>query len=248
MTNKYKYIIGNWKMFGVLGSFNILNQVNLYLKKKKYSKINVVFCIPYTLINFFSKKLIKSNISIGAQDVHHHNSYDACTGSINSYMIKDSGAKYCIVGHSEKRMSGDTDLIINQKIKSCIKNKLKVIFCIGENFKQKKNKTTFKILNNQIKVGLKDISRNNDILVAYEPVWSIGTGITPKNEDLIKNILFIKKKLFKKFKKVTILYGGSVNSHNIQNFSRINDIDGFLVGGASQSYKKFIDIIKKSYK
>ena len=85
-------------------------------------------------------------------------------------------------------------------------------------------------------------------MVAYEPVWSIGTGITPKNEDLIKNILFIKKKLFKKFKKVTILYGGSVNSHNIQNFSRINDIDGFLVGGASQSYKKFIDIIKKSYK
>jgi len=104
MTNKYKYIIGNWKMFGVLSSFNILNQVNLYLKKNKYSKINVVFCIPYTLINFFSKKLIKPNISIGAQDVHHHNSYDACTGSINSNMIKDSGAKYCIVGHSEKRI------------------------------------------------------------------------------------------------------------------------------------------------
>ena len=144
MTNKFKYIIGNWKMFGVLSSFNILNRVNLHLKKNKYSKIKVIFCIPYTLINLFSNKLINSKISIGAQDIHQFNQFEACTGSVNAKMIKNSGAKYCIIGHSEKRISGDNDIIINQKIKSCIKNKLNVIFCIGENLKQKKIKKHIK--------------------------------------------------------------------------------------------------------
>lgn len=247
MTNKFKYIVGNWKMFGVLSSFNILNRVNLHLKKNKYSKIKVVFCIPYTLINLFSKKLINSKIAIGAQDTHQYNQFGAFTGSINAKMIKNSGARYCIVGHSEKRISGDNDIIINQKIKSCIKNKLNVIFCIGENLKQKKNKTTYKILANQIKIGLKEIKKNNHIIVAYEPVWSIGTGIIPTQNELRKNIIFIKSKLIKKFKKVTILYGGSVNTQNIEKLGQINDIDGFLIGGASQSYNKFIDIIKKTY-
>ena len=235
MTNKFKYIVGNWKMFGVLSSFNILNRVNLHLKKNKYSKIKVVFCIPYTLINLFSKKLINSKIAIGAQDTHQYNQFEAFTGSINAKMIKNSGARYCIVGHSEKRISA-------------LSNKLNVIFCIGENLKQKKNKTTYKILANQIKIGLKEIKKNNHIIVAYEPVWSIGTGIIPTQNELRKNIIFIKSKLIKKFKKVTILYGGSVNTQNIEKLGQINDIDGFLIGGASQSYNKFIDIIKKTYK
>ena len=121
---------------------------------------------------------------------------------------------------------------------------MKIIYCIGETLTEKRNKKTNQVLSKQIKMGLKSIRNKSNIIIAYEPVWSIGTGLIPKSKDLIKSISFIKKKLGKKPPK--ILYGGSVNSDNIKQLKNINTIDGFLIGGASQDPKKFIDIIKKT--
>ena len=192
-----------------------------------------------------SKKLNKTNIVTGAQNCHEQDSYGAFTGSVNSKMLKNIGAKYIILGHSENRQSGETDKLINLKIKSAIKAGLKIILCIGETLKEKRKKKTNQVLAKQIKNCLKSIKNRSNIIIAYEPVWSIGTGLIPKFEDLSKSVLFIKNKFSKKSPK--ILYGGSVNSNNIAQLKDINNLDGFLIGGASQKSKKFIDIIKKTY-
>ena len=135
--------------------------------------------------------------------------------------------------------------LINLKIKSALKAKLKVIFCIGETLAEKRKKNTQSILSKQIKFGLNKIINKSNIFIAYEPVWAIGTGIVPNSNDLLKTINYIKSKFKGKLPKV--LYGGSVNPQNIKNLKEINNIDGFLIGGASQNSKKFIDIVKKTY-
>ena len=250
MTYKYKYFIANWKMFGDFSSFKIINSVNNYISRIKSKKNKVIFCVPSTLISRFSNRLKKSKIFIGAQNCHYLNEYGPHTGSINSKMIKNAGAKYVILGHSENRTDRDTDNIINNKIKSAIKNNLVVIFCIGETLKQRKQKLTNKILSLQIDKGLKLVKNLKKIIISYEPIWSIGTGIIPAHKELTETISFIRNKLNKKFKKkhsVKIIYGGSVNAKNVRKLITIQGISGFLIGGASQSGKKFIDIIKNCY-
>ena len=250
MTYKYKYFIANWKMFGDFSSLKIINSVNNYINKIKSKKNKVIFCVPNTLISHISNRLKKSNIFIGAQNCHYLDKYGPHTGSINSKMIKSAGAKYVILGHSENRIEGDTDNLINNKIKSAIKNNLVVIFCIGETLKQRKQNLTNKILSMQISKGLKLIKNLKKIIISYEPVWSIGTGIIPTHKELTKTTSFIRDKLNKKFKNkhsMKIIYGGSVNTKNIKKLTTIQGINGFLIGGASQSGKKFIDIIKNCY-
>ena len=250
MTDDYKYFIANWKMFGDFSSLKIINSVNKYINKIKVKKNIIIFCVPSTLITYFSNKLKKSKIFIGAQNCHYLDSYGPHTGSINSKMIKSAGAKYVILGHSENRIDGDTDNLINNKIKSAIKNNLIVIFCIGETLKERKQNFTNKILSLQIDKGLRSVKSLKKIIVSYEPVWSIGTGIIPKHKELNKTVSFIKHKLNKKFNNknsVKIIYGGSVNTKNIKKLIIIKGIDGFLIGGASQSGKKFIDILKNCY-
>ena len=246
MTNKYMYFIANWKMYGGLNSLNSLHKVIKFFKIfKKNKQIKIIYCPPSTLIRPMSKKLNKSNIEVGAQNCHENMSYGAFTGSINSIMLKSVGAKYVIIGHSENRQAGENDKLINLKIKSVIKAGLKVIFCIGETLKEKRKKITKQVLNKQIQLGLNNIRDKKKIIIAYEPVWSIGTGLIPKSNDLLNSILYIKNKFIKKTPKV--LYGGSVNDKNIAELKDINVIDGFLIGGASQNSKKFIDIIKKTF-
>ena len=249
MTNKYKYIVANWKMFGNVRTIKSINKVIKISKLRRFNKAKIIYCPPYTLINDFVQKLKKTKIEVGAQNCHQSISDGPFTGSINSKMLKSLGCKHVIIGHSENRMNGDTDLLINKKIKSSLKNKLKIIFCIGENLKEKKSKKTKRVLINQIKKGLNKIKNINGIIIAYEPVWSIGTGIVPKKNDLIENILFVKNLIKKKSKNKNpkVLYGGSVNPNNIKDLSQINQIDGFLIGGASQNTNKFIDIIKKTF-
>ena len=238
------YFIANWKMFGGLNSLNSLHKVNKFFKTfKKNKSIKIIYCPPSTLIRPMSKKLKKSQIEVGAQNCHQQETYGAFTGAINPTMLKNVGAKYVIIGHSENRQSGETDKLINQKIKSALKSGLKVIFCVGETLKQKRKKITKQILSRQIKLGLDKIKSYNKILIAYEPVWSIGTGLILRSNQLFDIVGFIKKRN-KTFK---VLYGGSVNLKNINELKSVNNIDGFLIGGASQDPKKFIDIIKKSY-
>ena len=166
-------------------------------------------------------------------------------------MIKSVGAQYVIVGHSDNRSEGDTDIMLKSKVENSLNNKLKVIFCIGENKEHKSNNKTFEVLENQIKNSLEEKFNFRDIIVAYEPIWSIGTGQIPGTDDLLKTTIFIKKilkNIFKKQKAPVVLYGGSVDSKNISQFKKINEIDGFLIGGASKSDQNFIDIIKNYYR
>ena len=249
MTNKYKYFVANWKMFGDIKTINSINKVIKISKSRKFNKTKIIYCPPYTLLNSFVNRLKKTRIEVGAQNCHQSSSNGPFTGFINSQMIKSLGCNYVILGHSESRNSGDTDLLINEKIKSSLENNLNVLFCIGETNKEKKEKKTKKILIKQIKNGLRKIKNIKKIIIAYEPVWSIGTGLIPKNNELLDNILFIKQFLRQnfKYKKSRVLYGGSVNTNNIKDLNEINQIDGFLIGGASQNSNKFIDIIKKTF-
>ena len=253
MTNKKKYFIGNWKMFGDFRSLKIIKKIHFYLAKhKKYQKkYKVVMCIPNTLISFFSSKLKSKYVHLGAQNCHHKFEEGPFTGSVNARMLKNAGAKYIILGHSENRLEGDTDQIIKKKIQSALKNNLIIIFCIGETHKEKRKGKTFIKLKKQINNSIGKKFDSKKIVVAYEPVWSIGTGKIPTPNDLIKIFKFIKRELIKKSinkSSPIVLYGGSVNNNNINIFSSILEIDGFLIGGASQSPKKFIDIIKNYYK
>ena len=244
MTNKYMYFIANWKMFGGINSLNSLNKViKFYISFKKKKFIKIIYCPPNTLINLLSEKVRNSKIFVGAQNCHEKEKFGPFTGSVNAKMLKSIGAKYVIIGHSEVRQIGESNKLINQKIQSAIKSGLKVIFCIGETLQEKKRKSTKKVLTKQIKLGLDKIRNKKSIIIAYEPVWAIGSGLIPKPLELFKTINFIKKKL----KNNKVLYGGSVNSKNIHQLNSINNIDGYLIGGASQNSKKFIDIIKKTY-
>ena len=243
MTNKYMYFIANWKMFGNLRTLNSLNKVITFVKKFKKNKFKLIYCPPATLICPLTRKLKFSSIEVGSQNCHEGQSHGANTGQINSKMLKDVGAKYVILGHSENRQLGENDNLINSKINSSIKSGLKVIFCIGETLKQKKNKMTKKVLISQISKGLKKIGNKRNILIAYEPVWAIGSGLIPKKSDLFETIKFIKSKV----KGVKVLYGGSVSPKNINDLKKINNVDGFLIGGASQVSNNFIDIIKKTF-
>ena len=246
MTNNNIYFIANWKMHGNTADIDKSKSVIKLANIKKYKILKIIYCPPFTLLKTFFDKIRNSNVFIGAQNCHSVSEHGAYTGSINAKLIKSTGAKYIILGHSENRKSGETDKIINKKIHSALKENLKVIFCIGEKLSEKKN--TYNVLRKQLINGLKDIKKIESIIIAYEPVWSIGTGIVPKNSELTINVRNIKKILFK-FKKSKInkiLYGGSVNPNNVKELAKIKEINGFLVGGASLSPKKFIDIIKKS--
>jgi triosephosphate isomerase len=245
MTNKYMYFIANWKMYGNLSSLNSLDKVIKFSKSKDIQKGRLVYCPPYTLLSLFSKKFKNCQIGIGGQNCHENENYGAHTGYINSHMLKNVGAHFVIIGHSENRKNGESDKLINKKIKSAIKAKLKVIFCIGESITEKRKKKTKQVLSKQIKEGLKNIRNKKNIFIAYEPVWAIGSGVIPKSKDLFDIVKFIKSKFIGKSPRV--LYGGSVNPQNITNLKEINNIDGFLIGGASQNAKKFIDIVKKTF-
>ena len=246
-----RYFIGNWKMFGVPKSINILNKINsFHSKDKNRNKYRVIITPPYTLIESYAKYFKNKKISIGSQNCYQKEQYSSNTAAVSPYMLRSVGAQYTLVGHSDNRGEGDTDSILKDKVKYALKNNLKVVLCIGENKSQKKNKKTLSVLKKQlIKVLEKKFNKSN-IIVAYEPVWSIGTGKIPTASELKKTTIHIKKVLKSIFKKngPAVLYGGSVDGSNVEMFKEIREIDGFLIGGASKSSKKFIDIIKNYYR
>ena len=243
MTNKYIYFVANWKMFGNLRTLNSLNKVISFVKKNKQRKFRLIYCPPATLIDPLNDKVKSTSIQIGAQNCHESENYGANTGQINSSMLKSVGAKYVILGHSENRQLGENDITINKKIRSSIKSGLNIIFCIGESLSQKRKKMTKKVLSRQIISGLKKVRNKDKLIIAYEPVWAIGSGLIPKEIEILEIVKFIKNKV----KGAKVLYGGSVNTKNINVLKKINNVDGFLIGGASQNSNNFIDIIKKTF-
>ena len=246
-----RYFIGNWKMFGIPKSINILNKINSFVSKdRNRNKYRVIITPPYTLIESFGKYFKSKKITIGSQNCYQKEQFSSNTAAISPYMIRSVGAEYTLVGHSDNRGEGDTDLMLKDKVKYALKNNLKIVFCIGENKSQKRNNKTFSILRQQLTKVLEKSFNKNKIIVAYEPIWSIGTGKIPNQKDLLKTTIHIKKVLKSIFKQKSpaVLYGGSVDENNVEMFTQIKEIDGFLIGGASKSSKKFIDIIKNYYR
>jgi triosephosphate isomerase len=246
-----RYFIGNWKMFGIPKSINILNKINNFNSKdKNRNKYRVIITPPYTLIESFSKYFKNKKISIGSQNCYQKDQFSSNTAAVSPYMLRSVGAKYTLIGHSDNRGEGDSDSMLKDKVEFALKNNLKVVFCIGENKSEKKNNRTLAVLKKQLTNVLEKKFKKNNIIVAYEPIWSIGTGKIPSAEELKKTTVHIKKILKNIFKKNSpaVLYGGSVDGTNVEMFKQITEIDGFLIGGASKSSKKFIDIIKNYYR
>ena len=246
-----RYFIGNWKMFGIPKSLNILNKINsFHSKDKNRNKYRIIITPPFTLIESYSNFFKNKKISIGSQNCYQKDQFSSNTAAVSPYMLKSVGAKYTLVGHSDNRGEGDTNIMLKDKVQFALKNNLKVIFCIGENKSEKKNKKTLSVLQKQLVKVLEKKFNKNNIIVAYEPIWSIGTGKIPSAQELRKTTIHIKKVLKNIFKKNSppVLYGGSVDGGNVEMFNQIKEIDGFLIGGASKSSKKFIDIIKNYYR
>ena len=191
------------------------------------TKNTVILCPPY----IYLKK--GENYILGAQNCFYENE-GAYTGEISPKMLKDLGCKYVIIGHSERRnILNETDLEINKKFKACLLNNLKPVLCIGEKLGEDRKE----VLKKQLKEDLKGVKDKN-IIIAYEPVWAIGTGKTPTSDDILDSFNFIKKII----PESRVLYGGSVNSKNIQEIIQITD--GVLVGGASVNKNEFLKMIK----
>tara|TARA_S200000501_G_C20793986_1_gene730877 strand:- start:396 stop:1139 length:744 start_codon:yes stop_codon:yes gene_type:complete len=246
-----RYFIGNWKMFGVPKSLNILKKISsFYARDNNRNKYRIIMTPPYTLISDFSKYFKNKSITIGSQNCYHKDFFSPDTAAISAYMLKSVGASHIIIGHSDNRSEGDTDQILKAKVQSALNNNLKIIFCIGENKKEKKTKKTSSVLKKQLLNVLEKKFDYKKFIIAYEPIWSIGTGILPTSKELKKTSLHIRKVLEGIYKKKTlpVLYGGSVDKHSVKMYKEISEIDGFLIGGASKSSKKFIDIIKNYYR
>ena len=215
-------------------------------------KADVIIFPPYVYIPQVLASLSDTVIAVGAQNVSERK-VGAYTGEVSSEMLRDIGCQYCLVGHSERRsLYGENDRQVAEKFYQAQLAGLKPILCLGETLKQREQGETLGLISAQIDTVLDcaGVSCFSDAIVAYEPIWSIGTGQIPKIDDLLKTTVFIKKILKSIFKKSspTVLYGGSVDGKNIGQFKKLNEIDGFLIGGASKSDKNFIDIIKNYYR
>jgi triosephosphate isomerase len=243
-----KLIVANWKMNpqSLAEARKLFNSVKSWVKRHSnvLKNIGIIICPPFVyLSNIISSNLqhLTSNIYLGAQDLFWEEK-GAFTGEISPKMLKNLSCQYVIVGHSERRKLGESDEMINKKLKAAIKAKLKPILCIGETEKERKFGKTFQVLKNQLKKALKGTSniklQTSNLVIAYEPVWAIGTGNPCKPENAKEVLLFLRKIV-----KFPILYGGSVNSKIAKDYIEVG-FDGLLVGGASLDPKEFIEIIK----
>ena len=238
-----KYTIANWKMNGQKDSYKLVKSISNYCQKMKRKTSKVVICPPFTLLSELIKK--EKKIKFGGQDCHYK-SEGAYTGSISANMLKSINCQYVILGHSERRIyQKETSQELNLKIQSAIESNLTVIYCIGEKLEEIKKRNI--ILKKQLSSLPKKIDPKK-IIIAYEPVWAIGTGKVPSLDDINKiheKIRHILSNLVSlRFSKhVSILYGGSVNAVNSADILNLDHVDGALVGGASLKSKEFCKII-----
>ncbi len=243
-----KMIAGNWKMNYTINQgedfiYSIIDSINT-------DEVDVVICPNFTLLDRFSDIFEEKRVSLGAQNVYFEES-GAFTGEVSAPMLKALNVKYCIVGHSERRtIFNETDDMVNKKVKALISNDIIPIICVGEKLEERNNSSMFDIVERQIKGALKDIDDNNvrkNIVIAYEPIWAIGTGVTATADEAEEMCKFIRKTVGNMFsssaaESVRILYGGSVNPKNASEILSKENIDGALVGGASLK-NDFISIV-----
>ena len=243
-----KVIAGNWKM-------NMLpNETIKFIEEfeplVKDTNNEVILCVPYTVLFYALNFAQDTNIKIGAQNMHFEES-GAYTGEVSAKMLKSIGVEYVIIGHSERRQYfNETDETVNKKIKAAFANELKPIVCVGETLEERESGKTVDIITTQTKLALEGLSDDQvkNTIIAYEPIWAIGTGKTATSEDANNSIKEIRKKIEEIYGKdvaecVIIQYGGSVKSVNAKELFTTSDIDGGLVGGASLKPEEFAKIV-----
>jgi triosephosphate isomerase len=229
--------------------------VSIGLKRKFYTfgEADIVICPPFTALSKVGDEISDSSIMLGAQDVYWEEE-GAFTGEVSPKMLKDVGCRYVIVGHSERRaLLGETDETVNKKARVVLKYGMVPIMCIGERIEERDNGTTFEVLEKQLTRGLKDFTKEEilRLIIAYEPVWAIGTGRTATPQQAQEAHRFIRDFIERQYdkeasSKMRIQYGGSVKPDNIANLMAEEDIDGALVGGASLDVNTFVQIVENS--
>lgn len=245
-------IAANWKMNKTrVESESFANELLSWVEKNNL-RSKILICPPFINIPFVYNILCKTAVQIGAQNCFFEKE-GAYTGEISPQMLVSVGCKYVIIGHSERRTHfGENDEVINRKIKSALASELKPIFCVGETLNEREMQLTNNVLERQIRIGLCAIDSNimENIVIAYEPVWAIGTGISATTEQIDEAHNFIRKLLVDLFgnsgKAVLILYGGSLNSNNAYEIFSLENVNGGLIGKASLDVKEFIQIVEKS--
>ena len=245
-----KIIAGNWKQNGTLKSSVSLTKRILEALKKNKCRHEIIIIPPAIFLLPIKDLIYKSKIKLGAQNVSAFNN-GAYTGEISGTMLKDSKVEYCLVGHSERRhIINEDEYILSSKVSQLIDNDITIIYCFGETLSEYKNKKTKLIIKNQLKKLFLSNKNNlkkkpSKLVLAYEPVWAIGTGLVPSPEELASIFKFIRNtvnKMDKNYSSIKILYGGSVSEDNAPSLIDTEYIDGLLIGGASLIAKKFIDI------
>ena len=243
-----KVIAGNWKM-------NMLpNEAIAFIEEftplVKNTENEVVLCVPYTDLFYSLLTAQNTNIKIGAQNMHWAEN-GAYTGEVSAKMLKSIGVEYVIIGHSERRQYfNETDETVNKKLKVAFENELKPIVCVGESLEQREAGITAEIITTQTRLALEGLTSEQvkNTIIAYEPIWAIGTGKTATSEDANNSIIEIRKEIEKIYGKdvaecVIIQYGGSVKSSNAKELFNMSDIDGGLVVGASLTPDEFAKIV-----
>ena len=242
-----KIIAGNWKMNMLPNeAINFLTELPNFIKDCKHE---VILCVPFIDLFYSLLAVQETNIKIGAQNMHWEEK-GAYTGEVSGQMLKSINVEYVIIGHSERRAYfNETDETVNKKVKSALENELKPIVCVGESLEQKEAGKTEEIITGQIEKALEQINKEDmpKIIIAYEPIWAIGTGKTATAEDANNSIKAIRNKIKELYDEETaqnvhILYGGSVKASNAKELFETSDIDGALIGGASLKVDEFAKI------
>jgi triosephosphate isomerase len=247
-------IAGNWKMYKTIKeAIELANGLKREFFKLDFSAVDVVLCPVFTALSEVAEVLSETDIGLGAQDVYWQDE-GAFTGEVSPVMLKDAGCQYVIIGHSERRQFfGESNETVNKKIKAALRCGLTPIVCVGENLQERETNKTFKVIEDHINNGLTDISASDilKLVIAYEPVWAIGTGKTATPDQAQEVHKFIRDLLKNNYGQeaadnVRIQYGGSVKPENITELMNKPDVDGALVGGASLKVESFSVIVAKA--
>lgn len=247
MTTISPLIAGNWKMNGSTHSLDELSELARLLTTGEAPRALVVVCPPATLLTAIAAQGASSGIIAGGQDCHHEAS-GAHTGDISAGMLADAGAQYVIVGHSERRANhGESDDMVRAKAESAIGSGLKPIICVGESEAERDAGQAEAVVARQLAASIPEAAGQHEVIVAYEPVWAIGTGRTPTLEEIAQMHGAIRRQLSDRFgdrgQTIRILYGGSVKPTNAREILAVDNVNGGLVGGASLLAKDFYTII-----
>ena len=243
-------IAGNWKMNKNIGeSIDLVNSI----KRSLYDveEVEIVVCPPFTSLSDVNEITMETNIKLGAQDCFWQTE-GAFTGEVSASMLKNVGCEYCIIGHSERRQFfGETNETVNKKLKALLKENIKPIVCVGENLEERNNGKTFDVIKDHVVNSLTGLSKEEMLktVIAYEPVWAIGTGVNATKEQAEEAHKYIRTLLAQMHgdevaKLVRIQYGGSVKPENIKELISQEDVDGALVGGASLKADSFVQLVK----